>query len=504
MNKIPHRLRYFIVPAACALLFLYSCAETFIPNEAFIEENIPLSQKFGIGDARIFFEAFRGEASITRTAGENIFPDPRWEGAAYSEFLGHEVIDIPFDNINCASYRHTGRGTLANKHPKPPYNTSVRLLSGLNKWGEIYYRVVYIIPEPSFFEKNGIRPGEVALDHTREDFSGTMLLFEITGEFVKSFTLAEGKIIRSSLSSGTVNTRSRGNGAPATRSNECTEVEESFWIDWVDNCYDEEFGGWITCVKTRKITFIYEECIYGGNENTGNDTDPATGGDTGNTSSSTPKTDKVINNTSLTEQEKAKLEELIIEMINDCIGKAIYNALASGRDGNKLNFVTDPSLGNGGIYDSDGIIILGHLDGNDDRLFHEMWHAYQQMQGEDMSVKDLNLEIEAQLSHYLYLRRQYLMFDDSNPATKYFNKTREGRSVRDLSYYFNGNGSLRNSINDSEFENLLSNVFNIFKNGTYYNNYTHDISRTGIDNFTNLIDLSQLITDCFNFYSIIL
>ena len=295
-NPLPYLSRTLIFVAAVIFTAL-SCVFDAPKAEESISytPDLPLSERLAIDDARVFFAEYAKSLNPfprydTRNAEEDI-PPPivLWAEAVYSEFLGHEVIEAPMMGFRIAVYHPDDPGIEGWGDETPPENAVGRLICGLDPNGEIYYRLLYMVPDPQFLSEKGLDIGDFGLWDTSEDFSGSLRLFEVTGEFVKGFTVSRGDIIRYMFPvKGTPcsddDTSSGESPTGETRAEEpCFQVPDTFWIDysyWKSDPYYDENGGstGTLVVGSRQVTIYRNDCPPSGGGSVGGDTDPGTGG----------------------------------------------------------------------------------------------------------------------------------------------------------------------------------------------------------------------------------
>ena len=280
---------------AVSMFILFSCV--FDPPKA--EDSPPettqlsLPERLSIDEARVFFAEYAKSLNPlpsygTRNDHEDI-PPPivLWSEAVYSEFLGHEVIDAPMLDFRVAVYHPDDPGIGVPEDEAPPENAVARLISGLDPDSEIYYRLLYIVPEPEFLAQKELDIADFGLGDTFDNFSGSLMLLEVTGWFVKGFAVSHGQLVKcifpvkgtpdsgddtSSCESPAVGTRSDG---------DCVQIPNTFWINynyWLDDGWEDMGdGGYVgtLVVASREVTIFTDYCPP--TSDNGGETDPSIG-----------------------------------------------------------------------------------------------------------------------------------------------------------------------------------------------------------------------------------
>lgn len=179
-----------------------------------------------------------------------------------------------------------------------------------------------------------------------------------------------------------------------------------------------------------------------------------------------------------------KLEKMIEKVDDNCMGKALYDALESILDGKTFVIQFNDPI-NGSSFDGNGISLSMNMESN--HLFHEMWHAYQAYQEDASSFSGamLNMEIEAHYAQYLYLKK--LKEYGGSKWEKEHTTDERLLAVAGVDDYLNAKGNLSSSIFNDLFE--LYTEFTLvpsFRKTSGYQNYPYDINRTGLSYFSNL------------------
>ena len=181
-------------------VFAVSVSSCVLDKTAAFPEEQGLVSHLSIDDARVFFDEVGknlhpGPVGYTRSEPPFHSFAPDWSKALYSVFLGEEVIEVPFEGLGFIIDHKTPEGENWETDPadSAKANTSVKLIAGLNEWGEIVYRMLYITSFGSWAGDRGLEAAEVTIRDTEDSFSGSFLLYETTGEFIAGYVFAAGE-----------------------------------------------------------------------------------------------------------------------------------------------------------------------------------------------------------------------------------------------------------------------------------------------------------------------
>lgn len=190
----------------------------------------------------------------------------------------------------------------------------------------------------------------------------------------------------------------------------------------------------------------------------------------------------------LLDKDWEKIERLIEKIMIDCMGGNLYNGLFDYLGGKTFKIQLDAKVS--GSSFSGSTITLNSMESN--KLFHEMFHAYQAY-GETLITYNnatANLEVEANIAQYRYLSK--LSIPDSPDWNDVYVHTSFGKKITDLSERLDPNGKLPPNSKSNEFRQAFSNaaqeteLLNPFK-------YYFDASR---DNSKNTANIQNLTKNC--------
>jgi len=316
-------------------------------------------------------------------------------------------------------------------------------------------------------------------------FSGQIYFFYPDGQFFWGILLRDGKPAGSVIVSEKTDASEEG---PATRVTACILVYGGYHVYF---CPDGPKGD---CYYVGSdITWHYMVCKYdgpggnGGGDFIDDGWGGAGGGPSGPPSLIAPNANKIFKNPNMSTEDWNKLEALVEKIIDDCMGKMLYNNLSNKMSSvSPINIKFDSSISGGkfGVSGGEATITLGAIE--DHVLLHEMMHAYQNLNGNNSG--SLNNEIEAWVAQYRLCSKS----PDYVPGDYYYEMYTEtplGRSVQRLSEHMDSKGGLIKPLSD--FNAAYQNTVEWFQNTWGYHTYTYDSSVTGLNNFKNLIEFSK-------------
>jgi hypothetical protein len=272
-----------------------------------------------------------------------------------------------------------------------------------------------------------------------------------------------------------------------------------------------QIGGveWIEGVMTCVITgYSYEVYVYsthcvGGDsgdgeygEGSSSDDSDESSGDYGGGGDNTPqpvapKAKQIFKNSNMTDANWEKIEKMLIKIMEDCLGAALYDGLVDELDGKALAI----QFSNGSSFNyTNGTITLDVMEAESNRLYHEMWHAYQSYYETTASfgTSTLNQEMEAWYVQYLYLSK-LPEYKEGSKWHQWYRATELGMAVQDLKEFVDSKGNLLQG--EVPLYGYLYNTLEpTFRNNGYpLSGYSFDYNRDGGYNFRNLRRLSK---DC--------
>lgn len=210
-----------------------------------------------------------------------------------------------------------------------------------------------------------------------------------------------------------------------------------------------------------------------------------------NGTSLAPLAKKIFRNSSMTNQNWEALEKMLEKIINNCLGEGLYNGLMDALNGGTLIIQFNNTGTTSWFNHNTGTISLD-MTGQSNRLFHEMWHAYQAYQetSETYSQFQMNREIETWYAQYLYL----ISLPEYQPGSEWhnhYNLSEVGVGIQYLKNYVSPNGNLLSD--NTSLQSHLAGIDFLLRqipNSSYPNYPPLDLDIPGIGNFKNLKTLS--------------
>lgn len=304
-----------------------------------------------------------------------------WEYAFTDESNSSETVEIPLSFLN----------ELVNVMPeckikfietgeyKYIQNITRLIVEKSPETGLIRGFFMSIVPSLKYLEKTNFKPFNNSYLEKDFQFDGCIIFRDIEGTLVNGWTYSDGKIISLMKPANTV--------SPATKSTEYCQttftVTYIMWtysnndnVDYSDFVWSESTSCWIS----------YDYASFDDPLNSGG---TYLGGPSGATMIKGITYDK----------KSSELIKPVVETIElDCAGAALLNSLSNY--GIKFEYVV--GQGNPMSFRPDSKRITWNLEiVSAPQVFHELFHAYQQMRGGSLS-KNLNAEIEAYLAFYKY------------------------------------------------------------------------------------------------------
>ena len=209
-----------------------------------------------------------------------------------------------------------------------------------------------------------------------------------------------------------------------------------------------------------------------------------------------PLAKQIFKNNNMIEETWVKLETMLKKILEDCMGQSLYRELRDYLQEKRLSIIFLANSDASEFELRKSRIWLG-VDGfESNRLFHEMFHAYQAYQETEESFRqsELNIEIEAHFAQYLYLcnLREYIGSIWEQWYTSGIDKRME--SVKQIERYVTNKGGFRDSKSQVELErHIIDNVIPGFRTITAYQHSIYNSQRTFISNFKNI---KKLTKDC--------
>ena len=259
------------------------------------------------------------------------------------------------------------------------------------------------VPDLKFLEDTKFKPFKKSHYLDRDSkFGGWFLFHNLDGSFANGWVYENGKI------TGRINYFDIDSVDFSFRTLQC--YEEMWYLNMWECPYwytggEDGYQYYCSLISSTYIGSTYF-CEDDGTGEGGID-GGGSGGDYSSTSVA-PNATKIFRNSNMTLQNWVVLENMISKIMNDCLGLALYNGLdlALGNGTLAILFSNNAEGFNYGSGPGSGSISLD-MSGESNRLFHEMWHAYQAYQEtySSYSSSTLNQEFESWYAQYLYVSK---------------------------------------------------------------------------------------------------
>ncbi|MCD8072669.1 MAG: hypothetical protein LUE10_05795, partial [Alistipes sp.] len=186
-----------------------SCSREETPGEPALPEE-EQNPTISIAAARALFSEYQESFTFfprqTTRAGEDEASEVidltrylDWASAREALLVGYDVVEVPVVGYwitlldpEDPEPEPNPEDLPEDETPRPAPNLSVKLVAGINSWGEPYYRTLHIYPDDSFAESSGIKANEMTLTDIEVGFSGTLYLFDMDGFFTFGYILEDG------------------------------------------------------------------------------------------------------------------------------------------------------------------------------------------------------------------------------------------------------------------------------------------------------------------------
>lgn len=205
-----------------------------------------------------------------------------------------------------------------------------------------------------------------------------------------------------------------------------------------------------------------------------------------------PYAKKIFRNLDIDDSKWQDIEDMLLKIMKNCLGKALYNGLAAALNGQTLAIQFNESENTSSFNPVTGTISLDKT-GESNRLFHEIWHAYQFHKKTNEAAytnSKLNREMEAWYAQYLYVKSlpEYAALTGKWSV---YNDTDLGNGIRLMEKHVNHKGNLLSD--ETELYNHLAGIEMLFREIPEYSKeyYPYDYDMNPISNFINLKNLSH-------------
>ena len=220
-------------------------------------------------------------------------------------------------------------------------------------------------------------------------------------------------------------------------------IRNAFWVD--------ETVYWLAAVP--------EDDPIGGSASVG-------GGSCG---SSATSASCIFNNDNFTDDSWSMVDYLLEDILEDCMGEALYNGIKEKLNGDKVTLRFSESDGSSYNWSSKTLSMsVSQLESN--VLFHEMFHLYQSLSESEQSFENslMNREIEAHYAQYLFSKNNTFLFDVETDFI--YLKNERLRACRSIEDYIDDYGVIQDGIELIDLGDYLEFVVtSVFRSDGYEN-----------------------------------
>jgi hypothetical protein len=309
---------------------------------------------------------------------------PLWESAFTEESNTSQTVEVPLSFLKeqLIVLPECKNKFIQTKDYKYLQNITRLIVETNPKTGEIRGYFMSIVPSLNYLEKTNFKPFNNSYLDRDSQFTGCIIFRDLEGKLVNGWIYLDGRIISSMKPAFTT--------TPATKVTEyCQTTYTVYYTEWTHNNNDIiTYGNFSFSESTSCWTVDYSQASI-------DDMNGGGGGGPGSYGGGDAVTDDGI---IYDEQSLTLIKPVIDNIRQDCAGSALLNSLTNY--GIKFEYVV--GQGNPMSFRPDSKRITWYLEiVSAPQVFHELFHAYQQMSGWSLS-NNLNAEIEAYLAFYKY------------------------------------------------------------------------------------------------------
>ena len=214
---------------------------------------------------------------------------------------------------------------------------------------------------------------------------------------------------------------------------------------------------------------------------------PLTGGGGGSSGSGSQA---IFGNDQLTEDTWKLLDDMLDEILDDCMGGNLYNEIKKQLNGDKVTIQIVDGIDSSYNWNTN-TLSLNVNDLESYAYLHELIHLYQTLQETISSFENtlMNREIEAQYAQYLFLRKQPVWQEKYEEV---YRRSQRGNAIINLDVYIDEHGSLQDESLAELAECFISeNVVSALQMYEAYANYPFDVNQGVLQMFSNINVLTK-------------
>ena len=411
---------------------------------------------FGIVDARNWFEAnahlLRPNEVLTRNAtGEEevvtLNPVFNWNLAELSRDPNWEVVELPWEYEGIErifALWEVWQHAYANNFV--PDNVTRLVLVENRQTGVRFGFKMRIAPTLDFLLNHGESLHSNTYLHRDSRLSGIVMFYTLDGEFMNGWRISNGEIVaalvakrKTSIEMNTPRTRCCCGWWNSDPNN--NEVLDQLVI--VADRPEGGSSGWTGVWNWGNVFEVEpgEEVPF-----------PGWGSGAGSAARTAaecaPNASQMFTNATMSCDEWGQLEQMIVELKQNCMGKALFNEL-SPTPVRPIDIVFQESTVS--TFNKPGHSMTLSRTGGTAHLFHELFHAVQHAAG---GYGQLNREIEAFLAEYLFARTQP-WFREGNKRYHFFTINPLGASIAGLAHFIDASGNRLSRFSQTDIDNHI-------------------------------------------------
>ncbi|MDR0334231.1 MAG: hypothetical protein LBI15_12325 [Dysgonamonadaceae bacterium] len=436
------KIIYLSLLMAILVIVLYACQD-----DIFEKRSSEKVSSLTVAGARYWYEVALVQHDLNRVAlrsansDEILAPAPNWNIAEMSNNQLWNVVELPWEYEGGEKEEVIAIAEVweyAKANNITPESVTKLVVMENRRTGEVYVFKMKIAPDLAYMLNNSGRLQDNKYLTRESDLSGFVMFYTLENRFVNGYWHKDGIVLRELIQSNAAN----NTGPRAIRSGDVDYDKDLPEFDFLQPKPLCPLWG-------RRPQLGVQESSPPGNGGGGpgsNGGGGAPGANTGpapalppvNTGPNphAPKASLIFNTSHLTEDEARRLERMLNEMLENCLGQGLYNELAQILNGRILSL--DLIIQRKSTYDfNTKKMTLGLIEADFSTLFHEMFHALQDFfeRPNDWTAAAMNREAEAQFAQLHHIQRspQSDVYDD---WIRHFTTTQTGQAIAHIGILF--------------------------------------------------------------------
>lgn len=452
--------------------------------EQWLYRNAPMSSKAGDG----FVKGRQG-----------VYYKPKWENLQTGNSDRYQVAEFDIAELGQATVlRQETYDRFRECYDSIYLQSPTRYVYMKDKeTGEERGFLMTIVPDMEYLEDTNFEPFKDNSYLERDyELNGWVLFYEIDGRFANGWVYKNGRITGTAqvvsgqdmelqMKFGGVqygDTKSEGGGGGSgsgggSAGGSCFYIHTIYYTEHCIRIFGHS-NCFVVIDETNSIMICDNDSGGGG----GN------GGGPGGEYNPTPPADAPIaqslfRNSSISPQDWEDIENMLEEIIKDCMGSGLYSNLLEDFSGGALFLNVDRDASSASFNPNNGVLTLNNMY-DDESLFHELFHARQAYEETLPSLDgaQLNLEIESYYTTLLLKRKEDPSYEPVHSIEK---------AVDNLKNHIDANGQLLSTSTTQKLNEELNRIKDVFKGYDAYEDLNYNSTRSGVDNFKNLNKITK-------------